>query len=110
MRTDLHMKKYDYPILNIGDDDSFSLQYSTYFTILDIFSLIKVYYVSKTISKRLNLRLTISFDLLDIKNTAIRVHFISTKPALIPIRRMHTFIKFLIPPADRQQILDSGIN
>lgn len=104
------MKKYDSPILNIGNKDNFSLEYSTYFTIFDILSLIKIYYVSKTVAKRLNLRLNIHFDFLDIRNSAIKIYFVATKPALIPIRRMHTFIKFLIPPIDRKSILDSIVN
>lgn len=104
------MKKYNKPILNIGDDESFSFEYSKYFSIFEIFYLLKIYLISKSLSKRLNLRLNLYFDILDMKNTAMRITFNITKPSLIPIRRIHTFIKFLIHPTDRPKFLDSIIN
>ncbi|TXG85298.1 MAG: hypothetical protein E6R13_02180 [Spirochaetes bacterium] len=103
------MKKYDTPIRDSGTEDDFLLTLQAKLTFQSFLDILYTAIISRAISKRLKLTFSLTIKIAyNEREKGIYSVISITKKENIPIRNMHTFMKFSIPPEVRARVFAWG--
>lgn len=103
------MKKYDTPIRNAGTEDDFMLTIQAKVTLRSLSDILYAIIVSRAVSKRLKLKFSLTIRLAyNQMEKGIYCIINIIKYEGTPIRNMHTFMKFAIPPEARARVFAWG--
>jgi hypothetical protein len=103
------MKKFDKPIRDAGTDDNLLLTFTTKVTFTRILEILYAVISVRKVCKRLNLNFYVTLKLAYTEEQKGFYLILNVnKETNVPIRKVHSFLRFFIPLEIRSQVITWG--